>query len=159
MADRDEWVPKSIDDPYYDDWAKAHQVQEQSRPTNPKTVRQFDTGATRDSDENKHEYAGFNSPLVEKRFAEYMTSHRKQSDGKLRSSSNWKKGIPKDAYLQSLHRHFIDLWLHLDGFPEAAVDTDIESVLCAIRFNTNGMLHELLKEKYVQDTAEKTSGK
>lgn len=110
-------------------------------------VRQFETGATRDSDSDKPEYAGFNSPLVEKRFAQYMHLHRKQVDGTLRASDNWKKGIPRSAYLQSLHRHFIDLWLHLDGYPEEAVDPDPESVLCAIRFNTNGLLYEVLTHK------------
>lgn len=114
-------------------------------------MRNFETGATRDSDETKHEYAGFNSPLVEKRFAEYMTFHRKQADGQIRSSSNWKHGIPKDVYLQSLHRHFIDLWLHMDGYPMEAVELDIESILCAIRFNANGMLHEVIKERLAKD--------
>lgn len=111
-------------------------------------MREFVTGATRDSDTAKAEYAGFNSPLVEKRFGTYMHEHRKQADGNLRASSNWKKGIPVDAYLQSLHRHYVDLWLHLDGFPAEAVDPDIESVLCALRFNVNGMLYEVLKAKY-----------
>jgi hypothetical protein len=110
--------------------------------------RQFETGATRDSDTGKPEYDGFNSPLVEKRFGEYMHLHRHQVDGKLRSSSNWKKGIPDEAYMHSLHRHFIDLWLHRDGFSEEAIDKDFESVLCAIRFNVNGLLHETLKRKY-----------
>lgn len=110
-------------------------------------MRTFESGATRDTDDTKHEYAGFNSPLVEKRFAEYMSHHRIQADGYTRSSSNWKKGIPKDAYLQSLHRHFIDLWLHMDGFPCEASEQDIETVLCALRFNVNGLLHEIVKER------------
>lgn len=111
-------------------------------------VRLFESGATRDVDVDKPEYTGFNSPLVEKRFGEYMHLHRHQADGQLRDSSNWKKGIPLAAYQQSLHRHFIDLWLHFDGFEKEAVDQDLESVLCAIRFNVNGMLHEVLKERY-----------
>lgn len=110
-------------------------------------MRTFDSGATRDVDTNKHEYTGFNSPLVEKRFAEYMTLHRRQADGQLRSSSNWKRGIPVEVYQQSLHRHFVDLWLHFDGVGDEAVDPDIESILCALRFNVNGYLHELLKER------------
>ena len=126
--------------------------QELDRPTNPKTqdLRVFETGATRDTDSEKPEYAGFNSPLVEKRFGEYMHSHRKQANGTLRSSSNWKKGIPKEVYLQSIHRHFLDFWLHMDGFPDAAIDPDIEAVLCALRFNVNGVLYEILKEKYAK---------
>lgn len=108
--------------------------------------RKFDTGATRDIDTTKPEYDGFNSPLVEKRFGEFMHLNRVQKDGSIRSSSNWKKGIPNDVYMHSLHRHFVDLWLHLDGFPEESTDPDITSVLCAIRFNTNGLLHEILKD-------------
>ncbi len=108
-------------------------------------MRVFQTGATRDADEGKPEYSGFNSPLVEKRFGAYMHAHRKQADGQVRSAGNWKKGIPREAYQESLHRHFIDLWLHGDGFPEEATESDIENVLCALRFNVNGMLHEVLK--------------
>jgi hypothetical protein len=110
-------------------------------------IRKFETGATRDTAEGKYEYNGFNSPLVEKRFAEYMHLHRHQSDGQLRDSGNWKHGIPEEEYLKSMHRHFVDLWLIMDGFKAEARDQDIESVLCAIRFNVNGLLHEELKKK------------
>jgi hypothetical protein len=110
-------------------------------------IRKFETGATRDTAEGKYEYNGFNSPLVEKRFAEYMHLHRHQTDGCLRDSGNWKAGIPQEEYLKSLHRHFIDLWLIMDGYPEEAREQDIQSVLCAIRFNVNGLLHEELKPK------------
>lgn len=110
-------------------------------------VRKFETGATRDTAEGKPEYAGFNSPLVEKAFGEYMNTHRVQPDGQLRESSNWKKGIPVSAYHQSLHRHYMDLWLHLEGYPEEAVDKDLVSILCALRFNINGLLLETLKDR------------
>ena len=73
-------------------------------------VRQFKTGATRDTDEGKYDYEGFISPLVLERFAQYMHKHRKQSDGNLRASDNWQKGIPKDAYIKSAWRHFVDWW-------------------------------------------------
>ena len=114
-------------------------------------IRTFKTGATRDTDENKHEYIGYISPLTLKRFAEYMTKHRKQADGNLRSSSNWKKGIPKEAYMQSLMRHIIDLWLHWDGFPEEARE-DIEEALCGIIFNSSGFMHEHMKDKLYNKT-------
>lgn len=118
-----------------------------SRYDMPIKIRKFETGATRDTDTGKLDYEGFNNALVEKRFAEYMHTHRVQPDGKLRDSDNWQKGIPKDAYMKSMLRHVHDLWLHYDGFPEEAVDKDIESVLSAIRFNVDGMLYEILKEK------------
>src|SRR5690348_5131587 len=61
-------------------------------------TRFFNAGATRDTAEGKPDYPGFLSPLVVKRFGEYMLKHQVQSDGTLRSSSNWKKGIPLEAY-------------------------------------------------------------
>ena len=125
----------------------AQHTQELTRETQAGKIRVFETGATRDVDTNKHEYSGFNSPLVEKRFAEYMTRHRIQTDGSVRSSSNWKKGIPVDVYQQSLHRHFVDLWLHMDGYADEATEPDIESTLCALRFNVNGLLHEIVKKR------------
>jgi hypothetical protein len=108
-------------------------------------VRQFTTGATRDVDTGKLDYEGFISPLVLKRFAEFMHKNRFQKDGSLRASDNWQKGIPLDAYMKSETRHFMDLWLHHRGYPDQAVDKDIEEVLCAIIFNAQGYLHELLK--------------
>ena len=112
-------------------------------------MRQFTTGATRDNDETKHDPEGFNSPLVELRFCEYMTKHRKQADGNLRSSSNWQKGIPLDAYMKSLMRHVQDIWLHHRGYGYKAKE-GLEEALCAARFNVNGMLFELLKQQLPQ---------
>ena len=113
-------------------------------------IRMFDTGATRDQVEGKLCYAGFLSPIVLKRFAEYMHQHRLQSDGSMRSPDNWQKGMPKDAYMKSCWRHFVDLWfLHRgyerfdkrDGHPLTVVE-----VCCAIFFNVQGYAHEDLKE-------------
>jgi hypothetical protein len=103
-------------------------------------MREFDTGATRDDDENKYDYEGFLSPLVVERFAEYMMKHQKQSDGKLRASDNWQKGIPKDAYIKSGFRHFMDWWKAHRGH-----DVDKHEALCALMFNVMGYLHEDLK--------------
>lgn len=110
-------------------------------------IRKFATGATRDSDENKLEPWGFTSPLVEKAFSEYMDDHRKQSDGSLRDSNNWKKGIPLDAYWHSLSRHVLDFRLLWDQFPEEAAAKDMIEALCAVKFNVDGLLHELLVEE------------
>ncbi len=108
-------------------------------------IRQFGSGATRDTAEGKLEPWGFTSALTEKRFSEYMHRHRVQSDGSLRDSDNWKKGIPVDAYKHSLSRHVSDLRLILEGFPGEAEAPDAETALCAIIFNAQGMLFELLK--------------
>jgi hypothetical protein len=108
------------------------------------SVREFETGATRDTDNGKLDYEGFLSPLVVERYAEYLHSHRFQKDGTLRASDNWQKGIPLTAYMSSGWRHFMDWWKAHRGYetPE-----DIETALCAVIFNASGYLHELLKEK------------
>lgn len=111
------------------------------------TLRTFETGATRDTAEGKHEPWGFCSALVEKRFCEYMHEHRKQSDGNLRDSDNWKKGIPVDAYYHSLSRHIQDLRLHFEGFNTEAREDSLEEVLCSVLFNVQGMLHEVIKKR------------
>lgn len=110
------------------------------------SIRTFDTGATRNLNDDKLGYEGFLSPIVLKRFAEYMHLHRKQADGKLRAPDNWQKGIPKEAYMDSKTRHDMDLWLHHRGFPNEATE-DLETALCAIMFNTMGYLFEVLKTK------------
>ena len=110
-------------------------------------MRTFNSGATRDSDDSKMDYEGFLSPFSVVRYAEYMHGHRKQSDGKTRSSDNWQKGIPLDAYMKSLWRHLVEVWvLHRLG-PEGLLygGDDIEEALCAVIFNASGYLHEILK--------------
>jgi hypothetical protein len=112
--------------------------------------RQFDSGANRDTDEGKLDYEGFLNPLVLKRFAEYMHKHRKLSDGTLRDSDNWQNGMPLDVYMKSLTRHFMDLWLIHRDEPEEARE-GIEDVLCAILFNTQGYLLEILNKKKARE--------
>jgi hypothetical protein len=80
-----------------------------------KVVRTFGTGATRDLDVNKLDFEGFLSPLVLKRYAEHMHKARKLPDGSLRASDNWQLGIPKDAYMKSMFRHFFDVWSPIAG--------------------------------------------
>ncbi|RLG10713.1 hypothetical protein DRN73_07140 [Candidatus Pacearchaeota archaeon] len=107
-------------------------------------MRTFKSGATRDDDESKNDYEGFLSPIVIKRYADYMTKHRVQADGKLRKSDNWQKGIPKDAYIKSGYRHFMDWWLEHRGYKSRE---GLEDALCALLFNVQGYLFEVLKEK------------
>lgn len=111
-------------------------------------IRRFSTGATRDDDTNKPEPWKFTSPLVQKRFDEYMLHHRSQSDGNLRESDNWKKGISPQSYMDSMSRHVEDLRLIWDGYPQEARTTDITEALMAVLFNVQGMAHELLKIQY-----------
>lgn len=107
-------------------------------------VRKFNTGATRDTNEGKNDYEGFISPLVIKRFGDYMSKHRIQSDGTLRDSDNWKKGIPKEAYIKSAWRHFLDWWFEHRGYKSR---DGLEDALCALLFNVQGYLYEILKKK------------
>jgi len=109
-------------------------------------MREFPGGATRDDDDTKPDYEGYLSPLVIARFGEYMTKHRKQSDGEMRDSDNWQKGIPLAQYLKSLFRHFVDLWT-AHRYPENHIREDYEEALCAIIFNASGYLHERLKRE------------
>ncbi len=109
-------------------------------------VRKFDSGATRDQDTTKFDYEGFLSPLVLVRFAAYMHEHRVQSDGSLRASDNWQKGIPRDSYMKSLWRHLMTVWMHHRVVP--AEDCEgMEEALCGVIFNAQGYLHEIMKAK------------
>lgn len=113
------------------------------------TVRSFSTGATRSSDVGRYDPEGFLSPIVIERYAEHMNKHRVQPDGTTRESDNWQRGIPISAYMKGMWRHVLHLWTRHRGFTvqdrEAA--NNIEEDLCAIIFNAQGYLHEILKDK------------
>jgi hypothetical protein len=118
-----------------------------SEHTSTSSVRKFDTGATRDTEDGKLDYEGFFAPQVVRRFAQYMHEHRFQKDGSIRDSDNWQKGITLTAYMKSLWRHFIDVWLHHRGRSTEAEEA-LEDALCGILFNTMGYLFEtLLKQE------------
>ncbi len=112
-------------------------------------MRTFESGATRDSDITKLDYEAFLSPLVLKRYAEYLNKHRVQADGKLRDSDNWQQGIPLKVYMKSMWRHFMDMWAAHRCIMEGGGCTPDhqEEAICAVIFNASGYLHELLKEK------------
>lgn len=112
------------------------------------SVRQFETGATRSADNGKPDYEGYLSPTVIDAFGKYMTAHRTLPDGTTRASDNWMKGIPRDQYIKSLFRHFIDLWKIHRGVPahdHTGKKVTIEDTLSALLFNTQGYFHEHLK--------------
>lgn len=115
------------------------------------TIRKFDTGATRDVETGKFDYEGFLSPPVLEEYGRYMNEHRKQSDGNLRDSDNWQKGIPLTLYMKSLWRHFFSMWKIHRGYEvhderDGHVVTLIEAA-CGILFNTMGYMHEHLTKK------------
>lgn len=132
-------------------WEPAH-----SQITLPQTggnlgaaIRTFKTGATRSQDATRDDPEGYLSPLVLQRFSQHMTKHRTQPDGSIRSSDNWQKGIPLDVYMKGLTRHHQHLWLRHRGWPveDNKAGSNIEEDLCAIIFNAQGYLYELLKAK------------
>lgn len=112
-------------------------------------MRTFDTGATRDTAKGKPNYEAYLSPLVIERFGEYMLQHQVQADGTEREGDNWQRGIALNVYMDSMWRHFLDVWsIHRNW-----KDEDITEALCALYFNVQGMLHEVLKSITKDDEA------
>ncbi len=116
-------------------------------------MREFETGAKRDTDNGKLDYEGFYSPLVMERFAEYMHKHRQCADGSLRDSDNWQKGIPISVYFKSFIRHTMELWKAW----RVQKQVDLE-IACAILFNVQGMILETLKSNAQESKVEKREG-
>lgn len=114
-------------------------------------TRVFNTGATRDSDDSKLDYEGFISPLVLRRYAEYMHRCRLRNippGEPIRGSDNWQKGIPKEAYVKSMIRHVMEFWTQHRAIkvdPSRADELN-QDTLCAIMFNVMGYLYEDLKD-------------
>lgn len=112
-------------------------------------MRNFATGATRDDNTDKLDFKGFTSERADVRFAKYMHTHRRQADGTMRGSDNWKLGIPTTAYAESLYRHFKE-WARLMeaakeiGFEglEPLAYPELMEIAQAIRFNLQGWVHE-----------------
>ena len=97
-------------------------------------LRKFKTGAVRDDDTKKEDYIETISWTAMKRYAQYMTSKKaKYGEG------NFKKGIPIEAYEQSLVRH---LQKYLANKYEGGTIEKDEDHLSAILFNTFGIIHE-----------------
>lgn len=120
-------------------------------PKDKKYNRQYSTGATRDVNDYKYDYIGFSSPYILNRYAQYMHEHRIQEDGTLRSSSNWQRGIPNQDYLESMHRHFFDVWCCMEGIevrdPKTGKKVELDEALCGLKFNVDGLLFNVMKEK------------
>jgi hypothetical protein len=93
---------------------------------------------------------------VTREFGRYMHEHRVQADGVIRDSDNWQKGIPKDAYVKSLVRHVEDVKLIHRGYPATdfttGADVSMKDALCAVLFNVQGLLHEILTSEIPRTT-------
>src|SRR5574337_1524816 len=112
-------------------------------------VRSFETGATRSSEAGRYDPEGFLSPIAIERYCEYMAAHQRQPDGSIRASDNWQKGLSVGTYMKGMWRHFLHLWTRHRGHKVRdanAAANEIED-LCALLFNVQGMLHELLKQE------------
>lgn len=111
-------------------------------------VRTFGTGATRTGG-NKPEYAGYLSPRVLEAFGRYMFEHQVQPDGKIRDCRNWQRGIPQESYMQSMFRHFMEVWtIYENGCGDADYAAEYEqemiTSLMALFFNVQGMAHVVI---------------
>jgi hypothetical protein len=109
---------------------------------NVKEMREFITGATRDTDVGKLDFEGFLNPLVLEEFAKYMNCNRETKIG-IRDSDNWQKGIPLKTYMKSLFRHFMAVWKEHRGIK---TEDGMMKALMGVMFNTMGYAYEILKE-------------
>jgi hypothetical protein len=115
-------------------------------------MRSFDTGATRDTAEGKLDFEGFVHPLFLEQFAKYMNMHRLQSDGTLRDSDNWQKGIPQDICMKSLFRHFFEMWkLHRNGIYNREQYRDFMAGAMGIIFNVQAYVLQDLQDLQGED--------
>lgn len=104
-------------------------------------IVKYDTGATREADDEKLDIEGFLSPLVIEAYSQYMHFNRKLPDGSMRSGSDWQNGIPFNRLMRSMWRHFKDCWMEhrLWSTKEGRV-----FALCGLLFNTIAYLHQVL---------------
>lgn len=107
------------------------------------TGRTFESGASRNTDEGKLDFEAFISPNALRAFAEYMDENAWLDDER-RPGDNWQKGIPTEAYVKSLWRHFFDVWALHRGVPTLDAP-DMKRALGGVLFNAFGLLHELTK--------------
>jgi hypothetical protein len=105
--------------------------------------RTFASGATRDTANGKLELHRYFSPKCVRRFAEYMQQHQIDSNGNYRPGNNWQKGMPREVFVASMFRHFLEVWERWDDIGGLDNPTT-EDALCAIIFNAQGLLLELL---------------
>lgn len=106
-------------------------------------MRTFEGGATRNTDVKKLDFEGFLSPLVIKRYAEYLNKHRVQADGKLRDSDNWQNMFGEEHFgvcIKSAYRHFIEWQLEHRGYSS---QDGIEDAICGVIFNAMAYLYKI----------------
>jgi hypothetical protein len=97
-------------------------------------MREFETGAVRDSEDGKEDYIETISWTAFRRYAEYMTGKKSKY-----GAGNFKKGIPIESYEKSLVRH---VQKYLANKYENGDFEKEEDHLSAILFNVFGIIHE-----------------
>jgi hypothetical protein len=116
-------------------------------------MKQYQTGAIRSAEGNKFDVKGFLSPHALEAYFSYMHSHRKQADGRIRGSDNWKQGIDEKDYERSLVRHAHDFHRACEGAEVKDKDSGAlvtkQELVCAMIFNAMGLLHEYNKPNKV----------
>lgn len=123
-------------------------------------TRTFNTGATRNNDENRIDPEGFFSPEVLEEFCAYMHKCRFRPSGEIRNSDNWQLGIPQSAYAKSLWRHHLAFMKQhrKQGNHKEAPSPYRNNVLieqcCAGMFNYMGYMFEELKKPLREDVME-----
>lgn len=129
--------------------ALALYLEKQEETHTKEKMREFEHGATRDTAQGKLDYVKALSPIVLRRYVQYLDKHRLLPDGSYREFDNWKQGIPQDVYHSSNGRHFFDAWLLTEGYTteDNHGPVTLEDALCAELFNIMGRLHEILKPK------------
>ena len=81
----------------------------------------------------------------------YLWGCATMPDGSFRPCGNWKKGFPKDSFIESKLRHAITTWNIYEGYE----DGDLIKSLCAELFNIHGLLHVLLIEELERNKEKK----
>lgn len=117
-------------------------------PSKDDNSQKYDTGACRGDRSKKLNFIKTLSPLVLIEYAKYIKSFNvKEINGQVRDEDNWKLGIPRQDYIESKARHFIDTWMLHEGYIEDDDNELLIKCLCAELFNTQGYLHTLLVER------------
>lgn len=126
-------------EPYHD---YIRRMMDESPTPQEGKIIQYESGATREDDDDKLDIEGFLSPLVIEAYCQYMHFNRDLPDGSKRSGSDWQNGIPFNRLMRSMWRHFKDCWLEHRLWPTK--DGRVFN-LCALLFNTMAYLHQVLE--------------
>lgn len=112
-------------------------------------LRNFDTGAIRDNDENKINYQGALSPLVLEAYGAYIQKHSLLPDGTRRNNKNWQNLFGtheehRQVCIESAWRHFIDLLMEHDGYNSR---DGLDEAIGGLMFNIQAYWFSVLKER------------